>query len=300
MYRFTSLLIVLALHVGPVEAQVKSVELHADRTFGYLIGDEIRLHADVTLEKPYTIVAASIPRPGPITYWLDLKSVDSQSLGAGHYRLGLIYQTFYAPLGPRTLEIPGFTLMAANGTSRVEARIPAWRFVSSPLRDLGLSQPGVAVDIHEDAPPLRISRRPYAIATAIFAFATSMFALWSAHHWARWPFNRRAQRPFTQAARVMRRTTIDPDRPEEYVSGLLCLHRAFDASAGRCLLADDVAAFLREAPQFSARRDSIEAFFRASHRAFFRADPWDAMQRFSPAQLVALCAELAAAERVSR
>ena len=297
VYRFTSLLVFFAMSSSAADAQLMSVELGSERSFGYLIGDEIRLYADIALEKSYTLVSASIPRPGPITYWLDLKAVDVQRLRAGQYRLNLTYQTFYAPLGLRTLEIPGFTLTATNGASRVEARIPAWRFSSSPLRDVGPNQPGAAVAIHKDAPPLQVSRRPYDVAAGGFAVVTLIFALLSARHWARWPFNRRPQRPFSNAARGIRHGRGDLERPEQYLGGLLRLHRAFDVSAGRCLLADDVAAFLQESPQFSARREDIEAFFRASHLAFFRADPLDAMTRFSPARLIALCSGLAAAER---
>ena len=287
------------MHVGTAGAQVKSVELRAPRAFGYLIGDEIRLQTQVAWDEGYTLVPASLPEPGPVTYWLDLKSIETREAGEGRYRIDLLYQTFYAPLGPRLLEVPGFTVVAESGDKRADARIPAWRFLMSPLRDLDPHKRGDAVGIREDAAPKLISLRRYETGAMVSALAAAILALGVAHHRAWWPFRRRSARPFTQAARAMRHRPASPERPEEYLTGLLCLHRAFDDTAGHRVLAEDVRGFLHELPRFAALFEDIEMFFRASHRAFFRADPQGAMASLSPERLIALSGRLAAAERES-
>jgi mxaA protein len=50
---------------------------------------------------------------------------------------------------------------------------------------------------------------------------------------------------------------------------MLTLHRAFDATAGRRLLADDLDAFFARFPRFVPLRSEIERFFAASRQMFF-------------------------------
>jgi mxaA protein len=281
----------LALHIGAVSAQAGSVDLRAGRPFGYFLGDEIPLEAEVSWEERYALSVASVPQPGSVTYWLDLKAVQITQVGAGHYRLQLLYQTFYAPLGPQMLKIPGFTLIAMNGEARSEARVPAWQFLMSPLRDIDPHRSGDAVAIRGDVPPSSISLVPYIAAVAGFASAALLVVSAIAWHWALWPFRRRAQRPFAYALRSM--------RGADYASRLLQLHRAFDAVAGRRLLAEDVDRFIESAPTFRELATEIAAFFSASRQTFFETDLQGAMAALSLDQLRMLGEQLAAAERQS-
>ncbi len=57
-----------------------------------------------------------------------------------------------------------------------------------------------------------------------------------------------------------------------YRVALLKLHRAFDLAAGQRVLADDVAEFLRQHPEFGPYRADVERLFASSRQAFFAND----------------------------
>ncbi|GJE62541.1 hypothetical protein MPOCJGCO_4674 [Methylobacterium trifolii] len=79
------------------------------------------------MDAGFTIQRASLPRPGPVAYWLDLRAVAVEETRQGdgnRIRLRLTYQSFYAALDARTLEMPGASLArvtAKPGISRVRA-----------------------------------------------------------------------------------------------------------------------------------------------------------------------------------
>lgn len=280
----------------PGVALVMLSMLSGARPFGYFIGDEIVLETDVALEQGFALEEASLPRPGPVTYWLDLNSVESREIEPGRHRFRLRYQTFYAPLGVQTLEVPGFMLVATRADRRVEMPVRSWRFSSSPLRGVEPRTGEDTVAIRGDVAPTRISVTRYvaAVVACVGVALTSLLAL--AFHRAWGPFRRRAGRPFAQAVHALRR---QPETIDGYLASLLSLHRAFDTTAGRRVLAEDVDEVLRTLPGFAGADEDIRVFFRASRRAFFGEDPRGAMASLSPVELAALGTRLATAERES-
>ncbi|GJE62540.1 hypothetical protein MPOCJGCO_4673 [Methylobacterium trifolii] len=115
------------LLAGAAQAQVRSVEVRSPRAFGYFLGDLVQAQADIVVDAGFTIQRASLPRPGPVAYWLDLRAVAVEETRQGdgnRIRLRLTYQSFYAALDARTLEMPGFAVTLASeapGISRVRA-----------------------------------------------------------------------------------------------------------------------------------------------------------------------------------
>ena len=282
--------------MSPLAVLLMLTVLSGPRSFGYFIGDEITLQTEVAWARGFELERASLPRPGPVTYWLDLKSVETREVQAGRYRLRLHYQTFYAPLGVQALDVPGFTLAATRAGERVELPVDGWRFSMSPLLGVGSRDRNVAVTIREDVAPQPVSLAP-AIAAGTTCFAVAMSSLLAlAFHRAWGPFRRRAARPFAQAAHAIR---LQPSSAAGYLAALLSLHRAFDMAAGRRVLSDDLGELLRQFPRFADVGEDIQIFFRASRRAFFGEDLEGAMEHLSPAQLAVLGARLAAAERES-
>lgn len=289
-------LAVLLLAGGPVRAA--GVDLYAPRAFGYFIGDTLVLEAVVHLDAGWQLDASALPRPRRVTYWLDLKRLDVQPErapdGTPRYRLTLTYQTFYAPLEPRALDIPAVPLAARKGDARQTLTIPAWTFVSSPLREIVASQRGSPMALQPDIRP-----RPYpltpdvriAAAAAVVAGA-SLLAFAAASGWG--PFAGR-KRPFAAALRQMRRA--DLAAPAGYGDALQSLHRAFDAAAGQRLFGEDVPAFLAATPALAGEAEAIARFFAASRTAFFGDAPAAAMAYLPPDELRALARRLVAIER---
>ncbi|KXF75079.1 hypothetical protein ATN84_20560 [Paramesorhizobium deserti] len=295
-------LALLAMFVtGEAAGQVRAIEVLGPRPFGYFIGDVIRLQVDVVLDEPFTLQAGSLPRPRPVTYWLDLKTVavDDRGINGGlhRYRLALDYQIFYAPLEPRELAIPGFSVTATDGAHRVEANVPAWSFLMSPLREIMPRGTGDPVYLRNDTGPMILPVRRWLSLAIASGIASVLLLGLLAYNRAWWPFSTRRKRPFVQAVRAARRAFRSGSGAEAYRAGLLCLHRAFDATAGRAVLADDLSSFLKTAPAFRPLEPEIGRFFQASRRAFFGADARGAEADLPRTVLIDLGARLAEAER---
>lgn len=272
--------LVLILWSGVARAETATVRVVEPRAVGYFIGDVLRRDVTVDVPEGAQIDPASIPRPGPLNYWLELKSLDIDEHvrgGRKHYRIRLAYQTFYAPLEPRKLEIPEMRFRVLQSKrENTQAVVPSWSFISSPLREIipeKSDDGGSAQQLRADAPvslsSATVERSGMAIAGAIAFVALLLLA----RHLAIWPFHRRRRRPFTRAMRMVRREAAKAGgQSANYRLALLALHRAFDDAAQRRVLAEDLESFLIAHPEFERLRPDIESFFRASRRAFFADD----------------------------
>ncbi|ABD87470.1 hypothetical protein [Rhodopseudomonas palustris] len=288
-------LLMLLLMSVPANAAVHWLRMEEPRNFGYFVGDTLQRQAYILVDPEDTLQAASLPKPGPISYWLDLTGVavrESRAQGGKLYRVTLVYQNFYVPLDPRKLTIPEWPLQLSDGGGV----IPAFAFTASPIRELFPEKSGetVATFLKPDAraTPVSAGWAPHGLAlSAAIALLTLVLLAW---HYAWWPFVARPDRPFTRAARVIAGLAGDAVAAVDYRAALLALHRAFDATAKRRLLADDVDGFLAQHPEFAACRAEVVRFFQSSRDSFFGGRATASM----PLQAVkTLAAQLAAAER---
>jgi mxaA protein len=290
----------LALGILPAAAQVSGLQMSAPRPFGILLGDVITLTTRLDVAKPFRLDQAALPKPGPVTYSLDLRSlkVDERAGrdGATRYEIAAEYQTFYAALEAIEQTVPPFSLAVTDGAGkRVEAKSASWTYLTSPLRPIVATAGGgaTAFALRPDAAPITKSLRPAEIQTATAAGAALLALLLLA--WSRaWPpFHRRPSRPFAQAARAVAKVARSGE--EGWRAAALALHRAFDLSAGKRLLGDDLGAFLSARPAFRRHETSIAAFFEASRAAFFGGG----RSPLPPDDLTLLAKNLAAAERAA-
>ncbi|GLS43331.1 nonribosomal peptide synthetase MxaA [Methylobacterium brachythecii] len=293
---------------GAALAQVRSVEIRAPRAFGYFVGDLLRVQVDVLVDEGFAVQAASLPQPGPVTYWLDLRSITTESTAQGdarRIRLNLIYQSFYAALDARALEIPAFTLTVANerpeGATTAKAQVPAWSINVSPLREvqppsredpLDYMRPDGRAKALDIEPPLR-----WAGTFAVLALL-ALVLLARDRAWA--PFGRRRGRSFAGVRRTLRRLAARPDQDAAYREALIALHRGLDETDGRRVLADDLPAFLERHPGFRGQEVALARFFTASRRAFFGRETAAARSQWPFAEAEAAAKNLAAAERTAR
>ncbi|QFR33759.1 nonribosomal peptide synthetase MxaA [Ancylobacter sp. TS-1] len=299
------LVLLLALLTSPAHAQLRGIDLYAPRPFGYVIGDVVTLTAEIALDAPFVLDPASLPAPRALDYWLDLRGVtltdEGVADGVRRYTLDLVYQTFYAPLEPRRMSLPGLTLTAVAEGRRVPVEVPPWSFLMSPLREIVATGAGPAMALRPDIAPAPIPtgttlrRLLAALAVALLAFLVLAWQM----GWG--PFGRRAARPFARAARAVPTslgTTADPS-PAAYGGALRALHRAFDATAGKGVFAEDLPDFFRAYPAFHAAEAEVRRLFNASRRAFFGGDMDGARRELPPEALVALSRRLRAVERGS-
>lgn len=299
--------LLLGLAVGLVAggvalARTPSLDVIEPRPFGYFLGDVMRREAVLRLGSGQELDAASLPRPGPLNYWLELSQVDlAATEGDGTlYRLSLVYQTFYAPLDPRKLTIPGFKLKIKGAQGDGEVAVPEFGFITSPIRQLftaSSQSTGSAVELQPDDLPQRLptgAERTVLLVSGLLALAALVALAW---HNAWWPFQWRPARPFTDAARFLKANAARLEGAGGYRTALLKLHRAFDLAAGRRLLADDVDDFLAQHPEFAPHGADVARLFASSRQAFFANDVDQAKAEMPLPSLAELSARLGAAER---
>jgi mxaA protein len=158
---------------------------------------------------------------------------------------------------------------------------------------------GPAGYLKPDAAPRLLSTLNARVAFGAGAALALLALILLAYHYAWWPFRMRPARPFTAAARAIERARARDASLAGYRAGLLDLHRAFDAAAGRRLLAEDVPEFIASHSEFLPLQEDIDRFFATSRRVFFGNDVEGAAKALSIDALSMLGARLGAVERRS-
>ncbi len=292
--------IVLIAGSTAASAQVHGVRSQEQRSVGYLIGDRIPRRIAIDHAAGWTLQTASLPAPGPQNYWLELRDVSTRQVsGKAHDTtyVDLDYQSFYAPIAVRELQLPALELRLVRGDEVAVANVSPWAFTTAPLREVQLVG---ANDGGEDWLTPRDDRRPALSSTSpartrlligsTLALAAAALLAWQ---YGRFPFRPGASRPFAQAARDLRRPTKGDSARTDFQR----LHEAFNQHAGRVLLADDLDDWLRDNPAFASHGNVIARWFQASRRLFFADDEAGARAAFDPPALRRLAADLAASER---
>ncbi|MCF4129550.1 nonribosomal peptide synthetase MxaA [Methylobacterium sp. SyP6R] len=292
----------------PAEAQIGSVVVRSARPFGLFVGDRFGATVEIEAADGFSPQAASLPKPGPLTYWLDLTHVavapGPARDGNRLWRLSLTYQTFYAALDVRRLDVPAFTVTFASeaprATTSAVAEVPSWPISVSPLREI--QPPPVADPVEylrpESPNPRRDPALPLALAWAFAALSLAgLLALARDRAW--WPFRHRPARAFAAAWRQIRRLMTRRDAEAAYREALLALHRGLDRTDGRRVMGEDLAGFLVRHPAYAALAQPLDRFFRASREVFFGRDPSVAQRDWPLPDLVATARRLAAAERAA-
>ncbi|SFV34054.1 nonribosomal peptide synthetase MxaA [Hyphomicrobium facile] len=316
----------LLVSAGGSSAAIDAVNIYEPRKFGYFIGDILERRVEVITSGDTQLFTAALPRPGPLTYWLDLVSIkhtEREASGRRIYDITLKYQIFYSALEAKRLDIPAFPLRFINpGSAAPDARapgepdassqlgnytasVPALGLVISPLREIAVDNlmPDKTIEISDimrpDAVAQEISTAPKVQLLALSAAVLAVSGILLLSHYAVWPFARRAKRPFTQAERQIRKRQFAASGEAPYGDLLLILHRAFDQSAGRRVFAADVPEFIARHERFAGLSPKLKSFFESSQLYFFSGDRRLAEDRFPSSELTRLAGDLAREERAA-
>jgi mxaA protein len=306
---------IVVLGATPACAGIAAVNVYEPRAFGYFIGDTLERHVQVITTDGTELFTEALPHPGPLTYWLDLVSVDQktgESGGRKTYDITLKYQTFYSALEATKVEIPAVPLKFSEakdnspkaGLSAPTASIPAFKFLMSPIRDIVLQSlnPGENTEIGDvlrpDVKARTISTNSTLKLLAISFIALVLSAAGLLRHYAKWPFARRPGRPFTIADRKIG-DLDEGNRDLAYRDSLIILHRAFDDSVGRRVFAADVPELLKQRHQLAKLTPSLHRFFESSRLYFFSQDRSAAEANFPIEDLRRLASDLARQERAA-
>jgi len=286
----------------PWHVQAAEVEIHAPRQFGYFVGDLIEAYIDIRLPASARLQQASLPAPGPLNAWLDLRglAVSSSKEASGMlWRLHLTYQNFYLALDVRGMEIPALSLVFQDGGDETTVEVPSWRIRVAPLREvLPEKQENAADYLRPDAPNVLIAEHG-AMRTGLLAGLTALLGFLCLWDRALWPFYKRRARVFTAAARQISTLAKQKSGPEFYQAAFLTLHRSIERAAGRAIHLEDLPAYIGNNPQFAPLAASFQKFFAASREAFFRGTDQDLSHLFAKPDLLAFASHLAALERAA-
>ncbi|ACK49450.1 MxaA protein, putative [Methylocella silvestris BL2] len=300
MWRMAFIWLCLAIACPAAQAQIVSVQREEPRPFGYFVGDLIALEVFVAVDSGYLIDPASLPKAGPVAYWLDLRSVSVDDLGGSprQWRLRLVYQNFYVALDVRRMTIPGFDLIFKSGGNSAKASVAPWPFSVSPLREILPTADNPIDFLRADIAPAPVSLGPSRRALLVFSGLSALMLGLVAFDRSWPPFRRAQARPFALAARRLRRMRPDGSI-DQFGAALRTLHQSIDVTAGRRLLAEDLESFLAEHPDYLVEAESFARFFGASHRIFFASDEAAAERLLPPPELVSFSQRLAKLERAA-
>ncbi|MBG0810104.1 nonribosomal peptide synthetase MxaA [Methylosinus sp. H3A] len=297
-----ALSLLLALIGQAAAAEVKSVRLYADRSFGFFVGDLVTARLEIVADSALRLQTASLPRPGALDYWLDLRDMRLREEAAGdgltRWNVELTYQLFYVALDVRELKIPPFSLRFTREGATETVQAPAWEIGVSPLREVLPQRRDDPTDyMRPDASVAEGDATTPAIRAGVFlalAFGASILV---AHDRGWPPFHRRRARVFAAAARRIASLTRRGDETARRAA-MLALHRAIDETAGRRIFAEDLGAFLSHNTALVSAKEPLERFFATSRALFFGVANMGA--DLSLADIVALARSLAALERSAR
>lgn len=282
-------------------AHAATVDIRTPKQFGYFVGDLIEADVDIRTPGSLQFQKSSLPRPGPVTPSLDLRDavmtrtdVDQGAL----WQLHLIYQNFLPALDVHELEIPSLTLtFLADGQQRT-VEVPSWDILVAPLREaLPKKQENAAGYMRPDAPAILISEARLQRHTAFIAISCLFLLIYVLRDRAIWPFHKRSKRVFSKAARQITALARKSAGTAFYRNALLTLHRSIEQTAGRTVLAEDLANFLSSHPEYESLALSFQNFFEASRATFFDSEGDAALHLFPKSELLAFASRLAAIER---
>lgn len=272
---------------------ISRFDFETPRSYGYVIGDEIRHRLIVETRRDLRLESASLPKTGAINRWLQLNDVTISSQADGrHWTIELRYQAFYAPADVKTLTIPGFVLQFSQAGQTVEQNVPAWPFTLSPLKALPTRDDSDYFTLRPDAIPTPLSdRQPRALLYVSLTAALLLggYLAWLYGYFPGWP----KRRVFKRLPARLTALSVD-----EVETALRLLHDALNTLHGRPLFAARLPDLFAERPAYRSAAEPLTWFFRFSDRILFgnqrdiSPDDWQ--------QLLALATLCLAIEQGSR
>jgi mxaA protein len=297
-----TLLSPLNLHADDNTAPVKILQQDQGRSYGVMVGDRIQHRYLLEVQSSYTLIPSSLPQAGALSYWLELNEVDistKESADKTLYLIELNYQTFYAPLDVRSLNIPAIPLDFSADQLRYQVRLPDWGFTMSPIKEIVPSGVGNGNDVAAFMKPA-IAPRMFSLAEtnvrllylAIAAFFTLLALLWLSGF-----MPTLGRSPFVTAAREIRRIKrggiVSTD---DYLACLQVVHKAINHRSDTTVFSDQLEHFLDKHPQFKSLKAELAKFFACSRDAFFMDKRPD---HSVITDCLLLCRQMAAADKVS-
>lgn len=247
---------VLIALTGNAEPKV-TVQL---RDMGYTLGDDIDASVHIQLDKGDSLDPDSLPLPGPLNAWLDLKNIRLAQHGDA-YHMHLRWQIFRTVESAQKVSLPVIALKTMQQPARV-VEIPAQVVFVSPV----LANPIQDANPRGMMAPQHLDVKFKALRTlALFILSIGLLLVWL---WLidRLPGFPRSPKPMTLLARYLK-----AKRWKLTKADMQKVHSALNEIAGETLYPTTLARLFDRAPYLTSFRSDIEQFFDASWQTFFQS-----------------------------
>lgn len=241
------------------------------RDTGYMLGDLLDERVVVSLPDGTTIDPESLPLPGRVAPWLEVRRATLEPARAGSATVVVTYQIFAEAEQATQAPLPGFSLRLRGAGGTGDIAVPSRAFLLSP----GLPQTLGDKDreLRPSPAPARVAQTGAVgglVASLAVALVAIGYLLWR-HD--RLPFLPYAPGPLLRAWRSWRRRAARRLTGEEETALLRDLHGALNQSAGETLYPSTLPRLFERAPYLAPLRGEIERVFAASWQRFYgRAD----------------------------
>lgn len=280
---------------GQTRAEVLEARVETVRDYGHVIGDVIHGTLDIPKVAGHEFDADSLPKPGALNRWLELRRVWLEPRGGRPPRIHLEYQVFFVPLTVKTLAIPAMTLQRSTpdgGREPIEVR--PWPITVAPIHGPAVMAEGGMRLMQPDAPPALPDSQGLVMGMAL-SLALALASLAYLGHVNGYLSLGRRGRHFRAARQGLRALMRQNRSLDTLRAGFLLTHRAFERTLGKPLFAEDLPRFYQQYPDYRALRSDIDAWFEASYRLFFGAEA--SPEDYTLERLHALCCACLRRER---
>jgi mxaA protein len=237
------------------------------RDTGYMLGDLIDERIEVSLPDGTHIDPESLPLPGRVAPWLEVRGATLEPARAGAQALVVTYQIFAETEEATQAPLPAFQLRLRGAGDAREIAVPSRPFLLSP------ALPATLVDkdreLRPSPDPLRMPERGAvagALASLAIALAPIGYLPW---RYDRLPVLPYAPGPLLRAWRRWRRRSRRELTGDEQTALLRDLHGALNQSAGETLYPSTLSRLFDRAPYLAPLRGEIERVFAASWQRFY-------------------------------
>jgi len=257
------LLIAAAFAAGAAEPEVR-VSL---RDTGYMLGDLLDERVEVSLPDGMRIDAESLPLPGRVAPWLEVRRVTLDRPNAGSQAVVVTYQIFAEAEQATQAPLPELHLRLRGSTGTQDIIVPSRAFLLSPALPQTLTDKDR--ELRPSPDPERMAATAAfagALASLAVALAAIAYLLWR-HD--KLPFLPYAPGPLLRAWRRWRHRSKRELTGDEAIALLRDLHGALNQSAGETLYPSTLQRLFERAPHLAPLRGEIERVFAASWRRFY-------------------------------
>ena len=237
------------------------------RDSGYLLGDLVDEHVELTLPAGFSLDADSLPLPGRVAPWLEVRSarIDSSEQPRDRVSISVSYQAFAEVEQASRVPIPSFTLRLRDGTQTQTVVVAEKSFLLSPALPPTLSDEDRVLKPSPSPQTLPGGRIAAAFVLGLSAtLACAVYLLWA---YDRLPFLPRAPGPFARAWRRWRGRRALSDAEGDRL--LRDWHAALNEAAGETLYASTLSHLFTRAPHLDPLRQRVEELFARSWTSFY-------------------------------